>query len=95
MLKQILPVSSRRMGLLNDAKVTSTLPRYELERIPVPTLVMSVEDDLFDTFSNARHTAASVPGARFVGYPTGGHVWVGHQDEVVSQIVAFLRERRP
>lgn len=94
MLEQILSVSTRRMGLLNDAKVTSTLPRYDLERIPVPTLVMSVEDDLFGTFSNARYTAAPVPDARFISYPTGGHVWVGRQNEVVSEIVTFLIERR-
>lgn len=90
-LKQILPVTPRRLGLLNDAAVTSTLERYELERIVVPTLVISMRDDLFGTYDGARYTAGHVPGAQFIGYPSGGHLWVGHQDEVMSAIAAFLK----
>jgi 2-hydroxy-6-oxonona-2,4-dienedioate hydrolase len=90
-LHNILPVSERRQGLLNDAAVVSSLPRYELERITTPTLIISVADDLFGTFEKARYTAQHIPGARFVGYETGGHVWVGHQKQVVSEMAAFLR----
>jgi len=75
---------------LNDAAVTSSLRRYELERIAVPTLVISVADDLFGTFDVARYTAEHVPGARFVGYESGGHLWVGYQEDVASEIAAFL-----
>jgi pimeloyl-ACP methyl ester carboxylesterase len=91
LLRQILPVSTRRAGLLNDAAVTSALPRYELERIAVPTLVISMADDLFGTFDGARYTAEHVPGARFKGYPSGGHVCVGHHKEIVAEIAAFLK----
>jgi 2-hydroxy-6-oxonona-2,4-dienedioate hydrolase len=91
MLRQILPVSTRRAGLLNDAAVTSALPRYELERIAVPTLAISMADDLFGTFDGARYTAEHIPGARFKGYPSGGHVWVGHHEEIVAEIAAFLK----
>jgi len=91
MLDHILPVSARRVGLVNDAAVTSSLPRYDLERIAAPTLVMSVRDDLFGTWDGAKYTAAHVPNARFVGYPTGGHVWVGHEKEGLAEIAAFLR----
>lgn len=90
-LDHILPVSPRRLGLLNDASVTSTLTRYELERIAVPTLILSVADDLFGTFDGARYSAEHIPHARFIGYPSGGHLWVGHQKEVISEIVAFLK----
>jgi pimeloyl-ACP methyl ester carboxylesterase len=91
MLEHVLPISPRRQGLVNDAAVTSTLPRYELERIQAPTLVMSVADDRFGTFDGARYTAEHIPRARFVGYPSGGHVWVGHQKEGSAEIVAFLK----
>jgi pimeloyl-ACP methyl ester carboxylesterase len=90
-LQHILPVSSRRLGLLNDAAVISSLRRYDLERIAVPTLAISVADDLYGTFDGARYTAEHVPQARFIGYPTGGHLCVGHQDDVASEIAAFLR----
>jgi pimeloyl-ACP methyl ester carboxylesterase len=91
MLRQILPVSARRAGLLNDAAVTSAIPRYDLERITVPTLAISMADDLFGTFDGARYTAEQVPGARFKGFPSGGHVWVGHHEEIVAEIGAFLK----
>jgi pimeloyl-ACP methyl ester carboxylesterase len=91
-LEHILPVSTRRLGLLNDAAVVARLERYELEEIAAPTLVISLEDDLYGTYEPARYTAEHVPGARFVGYPTGGHVWVGHHHDVISEITRFLRE---
>lgn len=91
MLRHILPVSPRRLGLLNDAAVTSSLERYDLERIAAPTLILGVEDDLFGTFDGARYTAAHVPRARFVGYPNGGHVWAGRQAELLAELTGFLK----
>jgi pimeloyl-ACP methyl ester carboxylesterase len=90
-LDGILPVSERRLGLLNDAIVTAHLERYPLERISAPTLVISVADDLFGTFDAARYTADHIPGARFVGYAEGGHVFVGHQADVIDAVAEFLR----
>jgi pimeloyl-ACP methyl ester carboxylesterase len=90
-LEHILPVSPRRLGLLNDAAVTSSLQRYKLERIAIPALVISMADDLFGTFDGARYTAEHLPRARFIGYPSGGHLWVGHQKEIMSEIAAFLK----
>lgn len=91
-MERILPVSARRLGLMNDAAVIPTLPRYDLEKILVPTLAVSVADDLYGTFDAARYTAEHISGARFVGYPWGGHVWVGHQEEVVAEISKFLEQ---
>jgi 2-hydroxy-6-oxonona-2,4-dienedioate hydrolase len=91
MIDHILPVAPRRLGLLNDAAVTSALPRYALERIAAPTLAISMADDGFGTFDGARYSAEHIPGARFVGYPSGGHLWVGHQEEVMSVLAAFLK----
>jgi pimeloyl-ACP methyl ester carboxylesterase len=41
LLDHLLPVSARRLGLVNDAAVVSSLERCELERIDVPTLAIS------------------------------------------------------
>jgi hypothetical protein len=51
-----------------------------------------VADDLYGTFDGARYTADHVPRARFIGYPSGGHMLVGHAAEANSQIAAFLKE---
>jgi pimeloyl-ACP methyl ester carboxylesterase len=90
MLDHILPITQRRFGLLNEAAVIPSLQRYELERINVPTLTISCADDLYGTYEGARYTAEQIPGARFVGYPSGGHIWVGHQHDVSDEIVRFL-----
>ncbi len=91
MLDHILPVSPRQQGLLNDAAVAEALPRYDLERLTTPTLAISFVDDLFGTYEGTRYTAEHIPGARFIGFPSGGHVWVGHQEDVVSATMAFLK----
>jgi len=52
---------------------------------------MSTEDDLYGTFDGARYTAEHVAGAKFLGFDRGGHVWVGHQEEVLSSIERFVK----
>ena len=89
-LDHLLPFSQRLPGVLNDASITPSLPRYELERINIPTIILGVADDMFGTYDGARYSAEHIPGARFIGYPSGGHAMVGHQKEALSEIVAFL-----
>jgi 2-hydroxy-6-oxonona-2,4-dienedioate hydrolase len=91
MTEHVLPVSLRHPGLLNDAAVVSSLTRYDLENISAPTLVMSVADDLYGTFDCARYTAEHIPDARFVGYPSGGHLGIGHRQDFMAVIAAFLK----
>lgn len=90
MIDHILPVTSRRLGLLNDATVIGGLQRYDLERVTVPALAISTADDLYGTYDIARYTAEHIPGARFVGFPSGGHMLIGDQEKVAAEITAFL-----
>ena len=92
-LRNIEPISQREKGLRNDAAVVPSVPRYYLENIAVPTLVISAEDDLFGTFKGGRYTAEHIPLARFVGYPTGGHLLVGHGSDVRRELAEFLRPK--
>jgi pimeloyl-ACP methyl ester carboxylesterase len=89
-LQHILPISSRVRGLQNEIAVASALPRYELEQFSVSTLVIAAADDLYGTYQSGRYTAQNVPGARFVGYPTGGHLLLGHRKDVSSELNQFL-----
>ena len=90
LMRQPLPLSARRDGLLNDTAIAMRLPRYELERIEAPALVISSRDDLYGTFTGSVYTAQHIPGARFLGLPDGGHLWVGHHREVMAEIVSFI-----
>ena len=94
MMDQILPVDPRRAGLANDMKVIGSLPRYDLEEVAVPTLVMSSLDDRFGTYDAALYTALHVPKARFIGYTRGGHMLVGDEADAMAAIAAFLKEPR-
>lgn len=89
--EHILPVSPRRDGLVNEAKIMAALGPYPLERITAPTLAISAQDDGYGTYEAARYAAAHIPRARFLGYPTGGHLLVGHGREVADEIVGFLK----
>ncbi len=89
-MDHLLPFSQRRLGVLNDALITPLLPRYDLERIDVPTLILGAADDLYGTYDGAKYSAEHIPHARFIGYPSGGHIMVGHRKEAISEIAAFL-----
>lgn len=93
MLRSILPVSRRVAGIWNDSVVSSNLTRYPLEDIRVPTLVISAADDLYGTYESGLYTADQIHDAKFVGFTTGGHLLLGHEAEVRSQITRFLKER--
>jgi pimeloyl-ACP methyl ester carboxylesterase len=91
----VLPVSARAQGLLNDAHFITTPDPVAFEQITAPTLVISLEDDFYKTIEPARAIAAAIPGARLVTYPSGGHVWVGRNDQIFAEIEAFLASTSP
>ena len=90
MLDNILPVSARAAGLRSDSVLGKGIPRYALEAIRTPTLVISARDDGYGTYASAQYTASQIGGAKFVGFDTGGHTWVGHDDEVQLEILKLL-----
>jgi 2-hydroxy-6-oxonona-2,4-dienedioate hydrolase len=90
MAEHILPVSVRAAGLRDDTALGKRLKPYALASIRVPTLVVSARDDGFGTYANAEYIASQIPGARFLGFDQGGHLWVGHDQEVRSAIIDLL-----
>ena len=94
-MRNALPMGPRRKGLWNDVAIVASGERYELERVSAPTLVITVENDLFGIYESARQAAWRIPGARLVSFPTGGHLWVGRHREVIAEIRAFLKARPP
>ena len=90
MLDHILPVSARAAGLRSDSTLGKHLAPAPLESIHLPTLVLSARDDRYGTFASAQYTADHIAGAKFIGFDSGGHTLVGHDDEVMSEIVQLL-----
>ena len=90
MMERILPVSARAAGLRSDSVMAKHLGPSNLALVRAPTLVVSVRDDGFGTYAGAEYTASQIKGAKFIGYEQGGHIWVGHQVEVMAEIVRLL-----
>ncbi len=95
MLDNILPVSLRAAGLRSDSSVGKRLGSAPLESVKAPTLIISARDDGYGTFASAEYTANQIAGAKFIGFETGGHTWVGHDDEVMAAILELVLAEKP
>jgi len=87
-----LPFSSRRDGLLNDCRQLRTLEHYPLANISAPTLVVHAADDPLVPFDHATFVTTHVPGARLLRVETGGHLLLGHHDQVRASVLEFLAQ---
>ena len=89
LISKVLPVEPRAAGMWNDSVSNGQVPRYDLERIAAPALLIAAQDDLYQAHHNAQYSAEHIPGARLVSYPTGGHILIGHP-ETFEEIARFL-----
>lgn len=95
-LGSVMPVSCRADGMVFDTYVSNpAINDYPLEQISTPTLVISAADDPMTLHSGARNLAALIPGAQFKAIADGGHMMLGHTEEVHQAIQAFLSSAVP
>lgn len=94
-LDQIQPISRRWRGMLNDAKLAGHPAPVDFKHLRVPLLVLSAEDDRFGTAATAKAIERQVAGSKLVIYPTGGHIFVGHQDDSAAETAEFIRAHQP
>lgn len=91
-MQTILPVKPRSDGALFDMYVSNpdVNTGYSLEEIAVPVLIVNAVDDPLTLYKNARSAAERIPGAKLVTIEDGGHMMLGHEELVRSEIAAFL-----
>lgn len=89
-LRELLPISARVRGMLNDGQQAGHPARMDFSQITVPVLIISTEDDRFGTAQTARDIAAQLPQARLVIHPDGGHLWLGHHEAVAQELQRFV-----
>jgi pimeloyl-ACP methyl ester carboxylesterase len=91
LLWHILPVSVRTDGLMFDATLVSDLTTPpELDKVVCPVLAISAKDDRYDTAETAQYVVDHVTNGRAIIFETGGHLLIGHNDEVVNLIRNFF-----
>ena len=67
--------------------------RRVLPSIRIPTLVIHRVGDLCEKVEGGRYLASNIPGAKLVEAPGDDHLaWIGHQDEVIDPVEAFLTD---
>lgn len=98
LLTSLLPVSARVNGSLFDIYVStpemlnsSVSKDYSFSNIKIPTLVISAKDDPLALHENARALADRIPNAHLLSISDGGHMLLGHHEEVKLGITQFLR----
>ena len=84
----IQPLSERVRGINLDSIPDAAPPPFK--QITAPTLVVSAQDDLVNTLPAARFAVSRIPHARLEVYETGGHLLVGHQQDVRYLVSEFV-----
>jgi pimeloyl-ACP methyl ester carboxylesterase len=85
------PLRPRKAGALFDGFVSNLVAdRFPLERLAVPTLVVSAMDDHWAPYSYAAKAAERIPGAKLVTIDQGGHLFLSHDAQVRTAIAAFI-----
>ncbi|MGY6410807.1 MAG: alpha/beta fold hydrolase [Alkalilacustris sp.] len=95
MIAAFLPVTQRRAGLANEGAAIDPAHPIDPGAIRVPVLIVHARDDRLTPVPTARFTAAAIPGAETLIFDTGGHLLLGHHDEVRQRIAAFLAAHVP
>jgi 2-hydroxy-6-oxonona-2,4-dienedioate hydrolase len=94
-VQMLLPISARREGLVMDGRnQTGGASGYPLEELSVPTLLVSAEDDLYETMRVARVAAERIPDAMLLSFATGGHLLVGRGPEMWPSVAEFIEQAR-
>jgi pimeloyl-ACP methyl ester carboxylesterase len=88
-IESIQPLSERVRGIEIDS--ATDIDPWPLQRIQLPTLIISAKDDLFRTLPGAQFTADHIPEAELHVLEEGGHLMVGQTAQVRSWIGDFLR----
>jgi len=87
----VLPVKPRADGALFDLFVSNpAVNDLPLKEIAVPTLIVNAIDDPLALYENSRAMADRVPGATLLTIEDGGHMMLGHGEEVRNAVEAFL-----
>ena len=85
------PLRPRKAGALVDGFVSNPVAdRFPLERLTMPTLVVSAVDDHWAPHGYAVTAAERIPGAKLLTIEQGGHLFLSHDAQVRTAIAAFI-----
>ena len=82
-----------------DASVTNpdmsrNYDSYKIEDLQVPTLILHAKDDKLARFEDAERALNRFPNSTLVTFETGGHLMVGHEEEIKKAVMEFMETQR-
>ena len=94
----MLPVGVRKAGVILDASITNpdmarNYDSYIIEDLQVPTLILHAKDDKLASYADVEKAWDRFPNSTLVSFETGGHLMVGHEEEVKEAVMAFVKEQ--
>ena len=94
----MLPVGERKAGVILDASITNpdmarNYDSYIIEDLQVPTLILHAKDDKLASYADVEKAWDRFPNSTLVSFETGGHLMVGHEEEVKDAVMAFVKEQ--
>ena len=94
----MLPVGERKAGVILDASITNpdmarNYDSYIIEDLQVPTLILHAKDDKLASYADVEKAWDRFPNSTLVSFETGGHLMVGHEEEVKEAVMAFVKEQ--
>lgn len=100
-IDSMLPLSERAVGANLDASITNrdmaiNFDEYPIEQLKPPVLLLHSKDDKVAPYSEPNgHVESSLhryPNLTTKIFDTGGHMMVGHSDEINSTVNKFIND---
>jgi len=91
-MKTVLPVKPRADGAIFDMYISNAEINtgYQIEDIRIPTLIINAKDDPLTLYKNAKALSEKISDAKLISIPNGGHMTLGNEEIIRSEIEAFL-----
>lgn len=94
----MLPIGERKDGVALDASVTNldmarNFDDYPIEDLQVPTLIFHAKDDKLASYTDTEKAVKRFPNCTFISFESGGHLMMGHGDEIKSTIYDFTKSK--
>ena len=94
----MLPVDDRKNGVVLDASVTNldmarNYDDYRIEELQMPTLVFHAKDDKLASYTDTEKAVKRFPNCTFIPFESGGHLIVGHGEEIKEAVSKFIGEQ--
>jgi pimeloyl-ACP methyl ester carboxylesterase len=90
LIDTFLPASQRLAGVRNEGAAVDPAATYNLEDIRAEVLVAHARDDRLNPFEVGANIAARVPRSRFMAFDRGGHLLLGHHEELSREFERLL-----